>query len=330
MYPELFKIPFTELTVKSYGFMMVVGFLIAIHIVRGLSRRLGHNPEHITNVAIYALITGIVGARVFYVVHYWGNFKNSPIEVFFVWKGGLELLGGVISAILMIIIYLWVQKLPIRRYLDILAIGLMIALAFGRVGCLLNGCCHGKLCSQPWAITFPYASIAYTSQVYADPARDRTEPYFTLPDEFYRNYFDQDGQTRRLLLDDSRLTFEQRNKLRMMKMYRSLPVHPTQIYSSIKGLLITLILYLFWKSGVKAREGLIPYNRIYKAGTTSALMLMLYGPARFAIEFFRDGNPYEIGHLTISQIMGAGLFALGLLLMFIFTLVKDSEFLPEK
>jgi phosphatidylglycerol:prolipoprotein diacylglycerol transferase len=330
MHPLLFKIPFTELTVKSYGFMMVVGFLTAIYIVRRLSKRMGHDPEHITNVAIYSLITGIIGARIFYVVHYWDNFKDSPIEVFSVWKGGLELLGGVISAILMIIIYLWVKKLPIRRYLDILAIGLMIALAFGRIGCLLNGCCHGKPCSQPWAITFPYASIAYASQIYADPARDRTEPYFTLPDEFYRNYFDQDGQARRLLLDDYHLTFEQRHKLIMLKRYHSLPVHPTQIYSSIKGLLIAMVLYLFWKRGVKAHEGLIPYRRIYKAGTTSALMLILYGPARFLIEFFRDGNPYEIWHLTISQIMGAGLFVLGLFLMLIFTLVKDSEYLPEK
>lgn len=330
MHPELFKIPFTELTIKSYGFMVVMGFLAALYVVRRLTARLGHNPEYVTNVAIYSLITGIIGARIFYVVHYWDSFKDSPIEVFFVWKGGLELLGGVISAILMIIIYLLVQKLPIRRYLDILAIGLMIALAFGRVGCLLNGCCHGKPCSQPWAITFPYASIAYASQIYADPARNRAEPYFILPDEFYRNYFDKDGQIRRLLLDDQHLIFEQRNKLRMMKMYRSLPVHPTQIYSSIKGLLIALVLYLFWKRGLKAREGMIPCRSIYKAGTTSALMLILYGPARFAIEYFRDGNPYEIGHLTISQIMGEGLFGLGLLLMLIFTLVKDREYMPEK
>ncbi|MBN2018691.1 MAG: prolipoprotein diacylglyceryl transferase, partial [Sedimentisphaerales bacterium] len=128
MYPELFRIPFTTLTVKSYGLMLVIGFLTAVHVIRRLSRDITPGPQLITNASLYALMAGVVGARLFYVLHYIDQFRDAPLDVFKVWEGGLELLGGVVAAILVIILYLRYHKLPVRRYLDILAIGLMLAL----------------------------------------------------------------------------------------------------------------------------------------------------------------------------------------------------------
>ena len=99
MHPELFRIPFTDLTVKGYGFLMVCGFISAIYLIRRLSRDLGDHSEHITSAALYSLIAGVVGARIFYVIHYWPQFSEKPFtEIFTVWKGGLELLGGVLLA----------------------------------------------------------------------------------------------------------------------------------------------------------------------------------------------------------------------------------------
>ena len=125
MHPELFRIPFTELTVKSYGVMMVCGFIAAIYIIRKLSRDMGENSEHITTAALYSLMAGVAGARIFYVIHYWQDFRGRAIiSAFAVWDGGLELLGGVLLAVLVIGVYLRVNKLPVRRYLDILGVGL--------------------------------------------------------------------------------------------------------------------------------------------------------------------------------------------------------------
>src|SRR4030042_54505 len=174
MHPELFRIPFTEMTVKSYGVLMALGFIAAIYVIRGLSRGMGENAEHITTAALYSLIAGVVGSRIFYVVHYFQQFRGKGIgEMFAVWKGGLELLGGVLLAILVIFIYLRAQKLPIRRYLDILAVGLMLALAFGRIGCFLNGCCFGRPTDFPISVRFPYGSLSYQSQIRPDEARNR-------------------------------------------------------------------------------------------------------------------------------------------------------------
>jgi prolipoprotein diacylglyceryltransferase len=198
MHPELFEIPFVHLTVTSYGVMMVVGFLAAVTLIRRLSRDFTPDPRHITNAALYALIAGVVGARVFFVVHYWHHFQGrSPIAMFAIWQGGLELIGGVVLAIVIIFFYLLWHKLPARRYLDSLAVGLMLALLFGRIGCLLNGCCYGKPTTVFWGIRFPYGSAPYRSQVYPDPARDRPEPHLKLPDEYFtsvRDFFEVDAK----------------------------------------------------------------------------------------------------------------------------------------
>jgi len=132
---------------------MVIGFLAAVFLIRRLSRNITPDPQLITNAALYSLIAGIVGARLFYVLHYFDMFQSNPLSVFAIWRGGLELLGGVISAITVIALYLRYHKLPIRRYLDILAIGLMLALVFGRIGCFLMAAAseNPPICPAPSA-----------------------------------------------------------------------------------------------------------------------------------------------------------------------------------
>ena len=79
MYPELFELPFFHVTVKSYGLMMVIGFMAAVTVIRRLSRSFTPDPQLITNAALYSLIGGVVGARLFYVIHYFGDFKGNII-----------------------------------------------------------------------------------------------------------------------------------------------------------------------------------------------------------------------------------------------------------
>lgn len=329
MYPELFEIPFIHVTLKSYGLMMVIGFLAAVTIIRYLSRNITPDPRLITNAALYSLIAGIVGARIFFVVHHYDNFQGSPLEIFAIWNGGLELLGGVLLAITVIFFYLWYHKLPIRRYLDILAIGLMLALAFGRIGCFLNGCCFGKPTELPWGVRFPYGSFAYRSQVEPDPDRDRPQAHVELPSEFFSTAYYGDGTMRVLKLYED-LTEQQIKLLKETDKLRSLPVHPTQLYSSANAVVLCLILYLFRRrtqstSGSKGTNGLFA-----KPGCTFALMFMLYGIARFFIEFLRDDNPFEYGWWTIykggtvSQNLGIYLVILGVVLMVIFERTKPK------
>lgn len=324
MHPELFEIPFVHLTVKSYGLMMVVAFLAAVFLIRRLSRDITPNPQLITNAALYSLIAGVVGARLFYVIHHFDQFQGRLLSAFAIWQGGLELLGGVLLAITVIILYLRHHRLPIRRYLDILAIGLMLALMFGRIGCFLNGCCFGKPADLPWAVRFPYHhpvlvhSPAYYSQVYPNLERNRLEPQLELPDEFF-GYYDENGVWNPGLKPYEYLTEEQRQMVDEGP-YRCLPVHPTQLYSSINGAVLCLILYFFWRRAQKTGKRLFS-----KPGQIFSLMFVLYGITRFFIEFVRDDNPFEFGSLTVSQNISIAMIVFGVLLMAIFEKMKPQQ-----
>jgi len=330
MYPELFEIPFIHRPIHSFGLMMVIGFLFAFFLVRRLSRSITPNAEIITNIALCSLIAGVVGARTFHVVHYWDRFHGNLLSVFAIWKGGLEFYGGVISTIPVVVLYLWRHKLPMRRYFDILAIGLVLGLVFGRIGCFLNGCCFGKPTNLPWAVRFPYGSYAYHSQIYADPKRNRAESYLKLPDGFF-GYYNQGGKTFYGLKPYEDLTSQQKEMLKANDQLRSLPVHPTQLYSSANAAFLCLILYLFWRRSQNAAESKKINALFTKPGSIFALAFILYSIARFFIEFLRDDNPFEDSwwaiykDATVSQNLGIYMAIIGLILMIIFQRIEPHR-----
>ena len=322
MHPEFLEIPIIHLSIKSYGLMMVVGFLAAVTVIRYLSRHFTRDPQLITNAALYSLIAGVVGARAFYVIHYFDRtFRHDLWSIFAIWNGGLEVIGGVLLAILVIVLYGRYHKVPIRHYLDVLAIGLMVALMFGRIGCFLNGCCFGKPTDLPWGVRFPYGSFSYSSQVKPDLNRHRPQPYFTLPPEYFGST--QDGEYIPELKPAQSLTPEQR-ELVTKGPYLALPVHPTQLYSSAGAGLLGLILYGFWRRAQRA-EALGRYAFLTKPGSSFSLVFILYAIMRFSLEIIRDDNPFEMAGLTVSQLLCLPLALLGLGCVVFFTLSQ-----PEK
>src|SRR3990172_7823592 len=338
MYPELMKLPFLDVTVKSCGLMMVIGFMAAVTVIRRLSRSFTPDPQLITNAALYSLIGGVAGARLFYVIHYFADFKGNWVKVFYIWEGGLELLGGVVLAVTIILLYLVYHKLPILRYLDALAVGLLLALALGRIGCFLNGCCWGRPTTLPWGVRFPYGSLAYNSQINADPQRNRPEPYIELPRDEYLGFAAEDGKWYPKL--KSELTEEQNYEVTKGKS-RCLPVHPTQLYSSAKGGLLCLLVYLFWRCGNKGEKAAKRIRFLFKPGQTFALMFIVYGVARSFMEFLRDDNPFEYGPWTmrviyviykggtVAQNISIYLVLLGLVLMVVFAKLKSGVSIEE-
>jgi len=327
MHPELFEIPFIHLTLRSFGPMMVIGFLAGVLLVKHLGRRITSDSQVITTIALYCLIAGVVGSRAFYVVHHFGQLQRHWSSIFAIWQGGLEFYGGVVFAIPVIVFYLWHHKLPIRRYLDILAIGLMLGAAFGRMGCFLNGCCFGKPTELPWAVRFPYDSFAYISQINANLERNRPAPQLRLPRDEYLSYVDKHGNWYPKPKEE--LTEEQ--KLEVTKgRYRSLPIHPTQLYSSANAALLCLILYLFWRRSQRAAHSGNTKKLLIQPGHTFGLAFILYGVTRFFLESVRDDNPFEYAWWavykggTVSQNLGIYLVILGVVLMALFQRIKPG------
>ena len=325
MYPHLLKIPSLNLTIGTYGPMMVLGFLAAIVLMRRLSQRANLDHTVMTNAALYSLIAGVIGARVFFVVHHFDQFHGDLFGVIATWRGGLEFIGGVIVSTALLLLYLYFRKLPVRRYLDIIVIGLMLGLAFGRIGCFLVADCFGKPTSLPWGVRFPYRSFVYTSQINPDPKRNRPEPYLHLPQADYLDFYDERGNWYPKPLEHLMPT--QRHEVTKGR-YRCLPVHPSQLYSSANALLLSMILYLFWRKGLKTADSDKPPKRLDRPGAITALMLILYGSTRFLIEFIRDDNPYEFLFFTISQILGIAMIISGIILLALLPYFK-SDTIPH-
>lgn len=170
MHQELFRLPVLGISVKTYGFFLMVGFLSAVWLAMRRAQRVKADPDRVLDIAFLALVFGVGGARLFYVIHYWKTqFADAPNKLFAmidIRQGGLEFLGGLLGAIAATAIYLAIKRQSFRLYLDIMAPGAMWGLAFGRLGCFFNGCCFGGLCvvgataepQYPWAVQFPYGS----------------------------------------------------------------------------------------------------------------------------------------------------------------------------
>jgi phosphatidylglycerol:prolipoprotein diacylglycerol transferase len=308
--------------------MLVIAFLSAISLIRRLSRDITPDPRMITNAALYALIAGVAGARLFYVFHYWDKFRDNLPSVFALWDGGLEQLGGLL-ALVAILLYLRYHKLPVRKYFDIIAVALMLALAIGRIGCFFSGCCFGKPADVPWAVHFPYASDAYYSQVYPDLNRNRPQPYINLPADFF-GFNGKNGIYNSGLKPYDLLTDQQKNLVKSGQ-YRCLPVHPTQLYSSAAAASLSLLLYLLWRRNKKIALAKSGPKFLSAPGSCFALMFVLYGIGRFLIEFLRDDNPFEYGWWaiykggTISQNLAIYMFLFGLMLLVVFRRIAAGK-----
>src|SRR3954470_20084804 len=164
--PLPFKLPMvgSEIVIHGFGLMLVIGFLCAMWLARFMARRSRIDPELFSNAALIALFTGVLGARLSHVLENYSYFARNPGEIFDIGSGGLTYYGGFLLAFPILVIYARRKHIPIRIGMDIVAPCLMIGLAFGRIGCFLNGCCYGAECALPWAVQFPYGSYAYQDQ----------------------------------------------------------------------------------------------------------------------------------------------------------------------
>jgi phosphatidylglycerol:prolipoprotein diacylglycerol transferase len=199
------------LPLPAYGTALMVGFLLAVWMARRRSRVLGLAPVEILDMGMFAIIGGVLGARVLYVVLYPGQFfygrgdagllgwlGGSFLRVIATWNGGLAFYGGLVGGMLALWLYTRSRKIPFVDVLDFAAAPAAVGLAVTRVGCFMNGCCFGKPSNLPWAVRFPPDSPAQLEQ---------SKHGLGSPDGF------------------------------------SLPVHPAQLYETLFGLTLAAFIW---------------------------------------------------------------------------------------
>ena len=355
MRPELFTLPFVHLSIKSYGFMMVVGFGLGVLLARHLCRRIGEDADRVTNFAIYALLAGVIGARGMHVLHNWSHFRDHPGEVFAIWSGGLEFLGGVIAALVVLLVQWRRGKLNAANALDILAPALMLGLAFGRVGCLLNGCCFGVPSDLPWAIRFPAVnshacaaigcerggcqfpgsqepgdqspgnkqtsyyqySYPYEYQLFGDPDHDRVGPLIELPVAYY-GYTDGAGHWFDVQ-DGQQPVLGYFYALKPVTMLSEAQLADLKANRYPMHPIHPAQIYSSLNALLLCVILSILFRYRKRPGEVFCLMLILYGLTRLLLEMLRI-EPVFFAGLTISQNLGIAAMVAGAVAFFVIRL----------
>lgn len=149
MFPKLISIG--SFYLPTYGVLVALGFLAGLSITVKLARKSGLDPEKITNLAVYVALAGLIGAKLLMIAFDWPDiqiFSMATLQAAGVFQGGL------ILALITACFYIRHNKLPALGVADAFAPGVALGHAIGRLGCFAAGCCWGKECHLPWAVTF--------------------------------------------------------------------------------------------------------------------------------------------------------------------------------
>lgn len=156
MHPIAFQIG--SLTIRWYGVMAALGFLTAMFLLEFNRRFAKVSKDQCSTLLFIAMITGILGARIFYVVQFFHQYKHDLWSVIRIDQGGLVFYGGFLLALFSVVFYCKMKSLDIIRILDIFVPALTAAHGLGRIGCFLNGCCYGRATDAWWGVTAPVGS----------------------------------------------------------------------------------------------------------------------------------------------------------------------------
>jgi phosphatidylglycerol:prolipoprotein diacylglycerol transferase len=172
MHPVAFQLG--SLTITWYGVMVATAFLAGLWTASRRALSTGISSEKILDLGPWLIVGTIIGARALYVISYWHEqfAAGSISEIFMVWRGGLVFYGGLIGASMAGILYARLKDLPLWKLADVLAPSIALGSVFGRIGCLLNGCCFGRECTLPWAIHFPAGHQTYPHGVHPTQVYD--------------------------------------------------------------------------------------------------------------------------------------------------------------
>ena len=330
------------LPVRGYGLFVLLGVVAGVGLSVYRARQVGLDPDVIFSLAFWLFVLGILGARLFFVIQNWhefvqANVVSTLIAITKFTEGGLVVYGSVFGGLLALFLFAWKHRLSMFELGDVIAPGMALGLAFGRIGCLMNGCCYGGMCeSWPLGIQFPkYASTQL--QNYSPPyahqlAMGRLHGFHLGTDAAEHpivvNVEAGSAAERAGLRTDmtiraingepvEKLHDAQRALLRsgpdlqlgtddgqtIAWSIGSLPelsrrVHPTQIYASINAALLCLVVWFAF-----------PYRRHH--GEILLLLFGLYAITRFLEEAIRDDEVGQWGTpFTISQLVSLAMLVI--------------------
>ena len=240
MYPVIFELPswFPLLggaAITSFGVFMLFAFLTGGYVLRAGLRRMGEDPDRAWDLVFMAVVGGIIGAKLYYLLLNYEQLAADPVGMIFS-RGGLVWYGGFLLATALVVWEIRRQKLPLAATADAVAPALALAYAVGRVGCFLVGDDWGRPTDSWLGVRFPQGTPPSSVDVI-----ERTFG-ITVDPELVEQY----GQV--------------------------VPVHPTQLYEVAMS---TLIFFVLWKLRGRQAAGWIFMLWLVLAGMERLLVEFL-------------------------------------------------------
>jgi len=141
------------LSIHWYGIILASAILAAAWLGTAELKRRGENPDTGWSMLLWAALGGVIGARLYHVIHEWSNiYSKDPMLALQVWNGGLGIPGAVAGGALAVFVYTRIKRLPTARWLDIFFLALPLGQAVGRLGNFVNQELYGRPTTLPWGI----------------------------------------------------------------------------------------------------------------------------------------------------------------------------------
>ena len=273
-----FSQPWLPVPIFAYGVMLGTSMIVGWFLAMRFAKQDGIRTEDAGAIYMWTAVWSIVGARLLYVLTNLSSFSADPLEIIKIQNGGLVAYGGMIGGFLCSVYGCRKRNIPLLQWADVSAPSVVLGTGITRVGCLLFGCDFGARSDLPWAIRFPGPSAMAPS---GSPAWQRHVSLYGLPHDAAQSF----------------------------------PVHPTQVYETLVGVGLFVVLMLLRK-----------YRRF--SGEVFIGWVLGYGILRPLIEVLRDDDQRgNVGPLSTSQFIGLVTVALALALLF--HLVKRYRQDPE-
>ncbi len=332
------------LPIRGYGVLLMLGVIAGTFVALKRCEAKGIPREAFLSLATWTVAAGIIGARLFYIIQYWKELPGDTLSqklwtVLQVTEGGLVVYGSVIGGLIVILVWAIRYKLPVLVVADAVTPAFFLGLMFGRLGCLMNGCCYGGVCEMPLpTVRFPSGSPVYMEQLESGRILGLVTEQGVVTDVKSPSWANSNGIRENATFGgvqarmvsgptpvepysnpkfDAIVNLD--GKVRVISASdlpeRAIPVHPSQVYASVGGLILFL-----WTMSLS--------SLVSRTGYLFSFGLIAYGVVRILEELIRvdEGGQFGTSLSIATWISLAGILG-GIVLLFALR-SKPSEISP--